>query len=165
MKKHVFALSALLLWACNTTPPEFTPSVNFVPAPRITIYQANYEYTWKAAMAEMQRYPLSIVNREAGTITTDNIIAISDRYETPNVISNLEPRSEVKFYIDVRIRELPPVNNIPQTEVSVIKYITQLTQLGGPRPLKSDYLDEKVILYRIKRLLELERLKLERNRK
>ena len=165
MKKYLATLSIMLLWACSTTPPEFTHSVNFVPSPRIKIYQANYEYTWKVALAEMQRYPLSIINKEAGTITTDRIQAISDRYETQSVIENMETRSEVKFYLDVRIRELPPENGIPQTEVSVTKYITQFTQLGSPKPLRSDYLDEKVILHRIKRLLEIERLKLEGNRK
>lgn len=113
----------------------------------------------------MQRYPLLIANKDAGTITTQQIVSISDRYEEPNVINNLEPRGETKYYIDLRIRELAPLNNIPQTEVTIIKYLSKLTQMGAAKPIESDYLDEKVILHRIKRLLELERLKLERNRK
>ena len=165
MKKYLMAVSVLLFWACNTTPPEISRSINFTPAPIIKVYQANYEYTWKAAMAEMQRYPLAIVNKDAGTITTEKIPAISDRYETQSVIDNLEPRNDVKFYIDLRIWELPSKDGIPQTELSVTKYVSQISALGIIKPLKSDYLDEKVILHRIKRLLEIERLKLERNRK
>jgi len=165
MKKYILTLCTVLLWGCSTTPPELSRGVNFVPSARIRIYQANYEYTWKVALAEMQRYQLSIVNKAAGTITTDQILAISDRYEAQSVIDNLEPRSDVRYYIDLRIRELPPENGIPQTEVSATKYITQLSQLGSPKPIQSDYMDEKVILHRIKRLLEIERMKLERNRK
>ena len=165
MKKYILTLSTILLWGCSTTPPEISHGVNFVPSARIRIYQANYEYTWKVALAEMQRYPLSIINKEAGTITTEQIPAISDRYESQSVIDNLEPRSNVRYYIDIRIRELPPENGVPQSEVSATKYVVQLSQFGAPKPLQSDYMDEKVILHRIKRLLELERLKLERNRK
>ena len=165
MKRYILALPTLLFLACSSTPPEFSKGTDFVPTPVTKIYQADYEYAWKAALAEMNRFPLKVVNKDAGTITTDRIFVISDRYESQDSIKELEPRGEIKYYIDVNIRALSPVNSIPQTEVSVIKYISRLSQLGTSRPLKSDYLDEKVIMHRIKRLLELERLKIERNRK
>ncbi|MEI6092824.1 MAG: hypothetical protein WCQ47_03985 [bacterium] len=164
-KKFFPVLIILLVSCCSTTPPEFSRTVNFVPSARTRVYQANYDYTWKVAMEEMQRYPLVVANKDAGTITTQQIISISDRYETPDVVNNQDPRGETKYYIDIKITELAPVNNVPQTEVSVVKYLSKLSQLGTSKPLESDYLDEAVILHRIKRLLEIERLKLERNRK
>ena len=159
------ALAAFAFGACSSGPPLSNSGVNFVPSPLVVTYQASYDYTWKVALEEMQRFPLSIVNKDAGTIKTDTISVISDRYETPNVIKNLDPRSPVKYSIEVTIRELPPTVTIPQTEVSVVKYIVKASQYGSMQQVKSDYIDERVIIHRIKRLLEIERLKIERNRK
>jgi hypothetical protein len=165
MKRYLVALVVLTIGACSSGPPLNNRSVNFVPAPLVVTYQASYDYTWMVTLAEMQKFPLSIVNKDAGTIKTDVISVISDRYETPDIIRNLDPRSPTKYHLEVTIRELPAAGSIPQTEVSVIKYVAKVTQYGSQQPIKSDYIDEKVIIHRIKRLLEIERLKIERNRK
>jgi hypothetical protein len=168
MKKRLFfliTLVALALGACSSGPPLSKSGVNFVPTPLVTIYQASYDYTWKAALQEMQRFPLNIVNKDAGTIQTETITIISDRYESADIIKNLDPRSPTKYHLEVMVRELPAVGSIPQTEVSIIKYVVKVTQYGSLKPIKSDHIDERVIRHRIKRLLEIERTKIERNRK
>jgi hypothetical protein len=167
MSKYILITGFIFLAACSSQPPTMSSDrVGFVPKTLTVIYLASYDYTWNAALKEMQRYQLSIVNKEAGTIITDETTAYSDRYETTASINNLDPRGKVKYNFDVRVKELAPTpDSIPQTEISILKSLVRTNEFGVKKPIPSDLIDEKVILHRIKRLLEIERLKLERNRK
>jgi len=147
-------LASILLSSCASSPPMKKTGYGLVPKPVKTIYQATYDYTWKVTFAEMQRYQLEIINKKAGNIQT-------------SVQKNVDPDypERLSHYIDIKLRSLPPVDKIPQTEVEITKFISTDPAIGMPKPIASDLIDEKVIHHRIKRLLEIERKKLEGNRK
>lgn len=144
--------SVILFSACSSMPPtESRTGVSTVPI--TNTFMANYDYTWDAALNEMGHYDLKIVNKDAGSIVTNNMSTFEGRQE----------RNEFRQHIDVKVTALgPDENNLPQTQVTVTKYILKLRGLERDKPVMSDTVEEKVILYRIKRLLEIERLKLER---
>jgi hypothetical protein len=156
MMKNLFlslALSLLFIVfiSCSSMPPVNQVSTGFVPKPIKVTYLASYDYTWQVTKAEMQRYPLKLVNKEAGSIETLPQVNISDKYQ-----------DRLKYYIDIKIKKLPDLNQIPQTEVEITKFVLTDPAIGMPKPVPSDLIEEKVIHHRIKRLLEIERKKLER---
>ncbi len=138
--------------SCSSTPPLGNRGYGFTPKTISTTYQASYEYTWKVTLYEVQRYQLNIVNKEAGTIITKPVSKISDKHE-----------DKVVEYIDIKLTALNPINSIPQTKVEITKFSRTDPYIGRPKPVKSDLVEEKIIHHRIKRLLEIERKKLERN--
>ncbi|MFH1223370.1 MAG: hypothetical protein V1647_03395 [Pseudomonadota bacterium] len=147
-------MCVLFLAACSSAPPVDTTKTTANIKPLTTTFQAEYDYTWNAALKEMQRYDLKIINKDAGSIMTNYLSAYEGRQE----------RNEFRYYIELKITSLPALNSIPQTQVVVTKYIHEARGIEGNRPSVSDGVDEQVITHRIKRLLEIERAKLERAR-
>ena len=134
-------------------PPVNKYGTGFVSKPIKVIYRASYDYTWKVTAAEMQHFPIRVINKKAGAIATLPQTSISDKYE-----------QRLSYYIDIKLRKLEPtLDQIPQTEVEITKFVKTDPAIGLPKPLPSDLIEEKVIHHRIKRLLEIERKKLERN--
>jgi hypothetical protein len=156
IKNLSFKLIPLLLLgifaSCSSTPPVNKISSGFIPKPIKATYQATYDYTWLVTAAEMQRYPIKMISKEAGSIETLPQTNISEKYE-----------DRLKHYIDIKIRRLPDMNQIPQTQVEITKFVSTDPAVGSSKPIPSDLIEEKVIHHRIKRLLEIERKKLERN--
>jgi len=150
--KGLILVSILFLTACSSTPPVPYSSTSSGSEPVTRIYFANYDYTWKAALKELQRFNLKLVNQDSGIIVTEDMTGYSTGFV----------RSQFRFYFDVRIDALPPENGLPQTKISITKFIYKMGGLSQEKSVKSNFIDEKVILYRVKRLLEIERKKLER---
>ncbi|MBN1115296.1 MAG: hypothetical protein JXA66_08140 [Oligoflexia bacterium] len=154
---------SLGLVSCSSTPPHIKPG-NIVPVTLSRVFLASYEYTWAAALKECGRFSLKITNKDAGIIQTEDIVTFDDNYETAAARLNADPRTEIKYSIEIKITPLEQSDKYPRTGVSVTKYVAKLNEFGQERPVNSNMTDENTILYRIKRLLELERLKIERNR-
>ena len=150
--KGLIAVSMLFLIACSSSPPVAYNNNAASSEPVVRIYYANYEYTWASALKEMQRFSLKVVNKDSGIILTDDLVGYSSGFV----------RSQFRYSFDVRIVPLPPEKGLPQTQISITKFIYKEGGLSPEKSVKSNLIDEKVILYRIKRLLEIERKKLER---
>ena len=152
--KVLTIISVLFLTACSSTPPAIYNTKSSSSEPISRIYYANYDYTWMMALKELQRFNLKITNKASGTIVTDDMNGFSSGYV----------RSQFRYYFDVKVTALAPEKGIPQTQVSITKFIYKDRGMFPEKPIKSNAVDETVILYRIKRLLEIERIKLERTR-
>jgi len=150
--KGLILVSILFLTACSSAPPAPYSTVSAASEPVIRIYFANYDYTWGAALKELQRFNLKISNKDSGVIVTEDMTGYSSGFV----------RSQFRFYFDVKLEALPPENGLPQTQVSITKFIYKMGGISPDRSVQSNFLDEKVIHYRVKRLLEIERKKLER---
>lgn len=150
--KGLILVSILFLTACSSTPPVSYSSTSSGSEPISRVYFANYDYTWQMALKELQRFDLKLVNKDSGIIVTEDMTGYSSGFV----------RSQFRFYFDVKIEALPPQNNLPQTRISITKFIYKVGGLSQDKPVKSNLIDEKVILYRVKTLLEIERKKLER---
>ncbi len=150
--KGLITVSILFLTACSSTPPVTYSSTSAGPEPVTRIYYANYDYTWQTALKELQRFNLKIINKDSGIIVTEDMTGYSSGFV----------RSQFRFYFDIKIDALPPENGLPQTKISITKFIYKLGGMAQEKSVKSNFIDEKVILYRVKRLLEIERKKLER---
>jgi len=150
--KGLIIVSILFLTACSSTPPAPYSTTSSASEPVTRVYYANYDYTWNAALKELQRFNLKLVNKDSGVIVTEEMTGYSNGFV----------RSQFRFYFDVRIDALPPENSLPQTRISITKFIYKIGGLSEEKPVESNFIDEKVILYRVKRLLEIERKKIER---
>jgi len=142
----------LFLASCNTAPPVTYSATSTGAEPMVKVYYATYDYTWQTTLKEMQRFNLKVVNKDSGVIITDDTVGYSG-----DLI-----RSQFRYYFEIQLIALPMSNGVPQTQISVTKFIYKTGGLFPERPVKSDLIDERVILYRVKRLLEIERAKLER---
>jgi hypothetical protein len=120
---------------------------------------------WKSAMKEMERYSLGTINKDAGIIETEVISTYDQRYANDIVADKTFAKPLYKYRITVRISPLESKGVYPKTEVAVSKYIAKVGDLGVTSHIDSKQIDEKVILYRIKRLLEIERFKIDKSRK
>ena len=150
--KGLILVSILFLTACSSAPPVAYSSTSSASEPVVRVYYANYDYTWQTALKELQRFNLKLVNKDSGIIVTEDMTGYSTGFV----------RSQFRFYFDVRIEALPLEQGIPQTKISIAKFIYKIGGLSQEKSVKSNLIDEQVILYRVKRLLEIERKKLER---
>ncbi len=150
--KGLIAVSMLFLAACSSSPPVAYNSSSASSDPVVRVYYANYDYVWKCALKEMERFSLKIANKDSGIIVTDDLTGYSSGFV----------RSQFRYSFDVKIVALAPDKGLPQTQISITKFIYKEGGMFPEKAIRSNFVDEKVILYRIKRLLEIERKKLER---
>jgi hypothetical protein len=110
---------------------------------------ASYIKVWQASLKELSRFKLKKVDFDNGIIITEDI-------ETYEFLNNKNIKSTIKSYFYLSINEL---SKYPyKTKISVSKF-SKLN--NSNRIIGTDYIDEQIILYRVKRNLELERKKLE----
>jgi hypothetical protein len=162
--KHLFYFFLPIVLSCSSTSQSLSLSKGAIPKELSKVFLASYKYTWKAALKETERFPLKISNQNAGVIVTEDITTFDDAYETFADRQSQDVRKELTYRIEIRLKPLPKTGKYPRTEVRVTKFIKRHDDFGKSTDLKSNMYDERVILYRIKRLLRIERLKIEKNR-
>ena len=122
--------------------------------PREQVYFATFEETWKAVNFALQAYPLRISNMDQGTLETDMIRGY--RIFTPPYKSETAATSE-SYRIIIRVIK-GALNDKPATKVTLVKEAQlQSDFFSDPKSLPSDGLEEKTILYRISREIQIER--------
>jgi len=131
------------IFSCSSTNNKFTSK-------EISkIFNASYNMVWEASIKELESYKFKITDYDTGTIITEKILT----YEKLNSFQNTYISIESHFYINISTVSTNPY----KTKVAITKYanlINSNTIIG------TDYLDEKILLYRIKRSLELKRKKI-----
>ena len=147
----LFLLS--LLTSCSSKAPIMHGGVIEAPKTMEQVYYANYQYTWNATLNELQRFGINLANQNSGQIVTEENIYYSNKGAI---------RARYKYYYKVQVTELPMSAESYKTSVSVTKFTYKDGGVERDSSVKSDTVEEQVILHRIKTLLEIERKKLER---
>lgn len=150
----------ILVWAALLSPVacalfEERAGPNMMFGPREQVYYATYEEVWRAVNFVLQPYPLRISNMDQGTLETDMIRGY--RIWAPPYKSETASSAET-YRLTIRVIKGAPLAGKPATKVTIVKDI-QIQQdfFSDPRSLPSDGLEEKSVLYRISREIQIER--------
>lgn len=114
-------------------------------------FLATYNATWEAVLDEVSKFSLQKADKISGVIITDTISS----YIKLNSFDYNNTKIEYYFYINV---DSPSKNDL-NTTLSVNKFSILS---GSKKVIGTDYTDENLILYRVKRNLILKRKKFER---
>jgi len=120
------------------------------------VYRNDYSQTWQAVLQIMQRYDLSLQNQEAGIIKTrwiDNTLELNfaDSFGSRDAVK----AARFKLILNV-VKGFRGTREV--TKVTVFKrQMVENDFLQGWKIVRSDAILEKTILYRIERILAVDR--------
>lgn len=115
-------------------------------------FRAKYESVWRATQTAMLDYPMNINNMDTGQLQTLYITG-RNRFQAPHKEKETLP-SGFQYRININL-----LKGDDMTKVIVQKEARlQKDFFSEPQDLISDGFEEKVILYRIKRELVLEKI-------
>ena len=142
-----FAVSACALFEDRTGPVKYY-------GPREEVYFANFEEVWRSLNLVLQPYPLRVSNMDQGMLETDSIRG--NRVWSPPYKGGKTAGGEM-YRLTIRVIK-GAFENRAATKVTIVKESNlQPDFFSDPRALPSDGLEEKAILYRIRREIEIER--------
>lgn len=152
--RWIFNLVILVsLGGCALFEERAGPPMMF--GPREQVYYANYEEVWRAVNFVLQPYPLRISNMDQGTLETDMIRGY--RIWSPPYKGDNASSSEA-YRLTIRVIKGAPLAGKAATKVTIVKEVqVQQDFFSDPRSLPSDGLEEKAVLYRISREIQIER--------
>ena len=122
------------------------------------VFSASYEVVWQAVLLTMKDYPLIVEDIESGEIETGMIQGYTIWQPPTGMTSNQNKRKyKIKIFL-----EKDSTNPEPVIKVHVIKdERVDKDFIEHSTPVISSGLEEKIILYRIKREILLEQKKSE----
>lgn len=142
-----FALSACALFEERKGPSEFY-------GPRDQVYFATFEEVWTAVNRVLQPYPLRISNMDQGLLETDVVRGARVWYPPHKTETAV---SAEMYRLTVRVIK-GALENRAATKVTIVKDANiQRDFFSSPKALPSDGLEEKSILYRITREIQIKR--------
>ena len=122
--------------------------------PREQVYYANFEEVWRSVNLVLQPYPLRVSNMDQGMLETDEIRGY--RVWAPPYKKESAASGET-YRITIRVIK-GGMNNKAATKVTVVKDTQLRTDFfSDAKTMPSDGLEEKSILYRIGREVQIER--------
>lgn len=143
----LFNLTACALFAERPAPPMSI-------APREQVYSASYDEIWKAVNLVLQPYPLRISNMDQGLLETD-VLRGDKVWTSPYEKTN--PGSGETYRLSIRVIK-GAQNQRAATKVIIQKDAqVQVDFFSDPKPMSSDGMEERSILYRIGREIQIER--------
>lgn len=151
--------SFLFLCGCalfeeRTGPPEYF-------GPREQTYIASFEEVWRAANLVFQPYPIAVSKMDQGQLETDQVKSLK-AWMPP--YKETAPTAGLSYKLSLKILR-GRVGKQSATRVTILKEATVAHDfVSEPRPIASDGMEEKTLLYRIGREIALER-KLTRSQK
>ncbi|HMN67968.1 MAG TPA: hypothetical protein PKC28_05460 [Bdellovibrionales bacterium] len=122
--------------------------------PREQVFYAGFEETWRAVNLVLQPYPLRVSNMDQGVLETDNIRGF--RIWGPPHKGDVATNGET-YRLTVRVVR-GALERRAATKVIIVKD-AQLARdfFSDPKAMPSDGLEEKTVLYRIGREIQIER--------
>ena len=146
----VFSLfSVFLLSGCATKDP-----VANIMHPISKIFQADYQKIWSATMLALEDYPIEAENNEKGYLKTESI-PVETIWKFP--VERNDTLAAAKYTLHIKMIKGKSKSR-PAVKVTVLKKI--LLQKGfieNPKRIPSNGLEERSILYRIHREINIER--------
>ncbi len=143
----ILSLSGCALFRDNSGPPE-----SFVV--RDQMYYGSFDQVWRATQLALQNYPMKVNNMDLGVIETEAVkgYKVWSPPFKPEVSSG-----GMAYSLNVRLvkgrsqnREVVKVTILKETQI-------QKDFFSDPERMPSDGLEEKSILYRIGRELQIEK--------
>jgi hypothetical protein len=143
----LFVLTGCALFEERTGPPIFY-------GPREQVFYANFEEVWRSVNLVLQPYPLRVSNMDQGMLETDEIRGY--RVWGPPHKSDVAASGET-YRLTIRVIK-GALANRAATKVTIVKD-SQLRRdfFSDPKSMPSDGLEEKSLLYRIGREVQIER--------
>ena len=140
-------LSACALFAERPGPPTYY-------GPREQIYYASFDEVWRAVNLVLQPYPLRISNMDQGILETDMIR--NDHLWSPPY-KRKEDNGGQAYKLTIRVIK-GELDGKQATKLTLVKESKlQIDFFSEPRAIPSDGMEEKTILYRVGREIEIER--------
>lgn len=143
----MMGLSSCALFEERGGPPKYY-------GPREQVYFANFEEVWRSVNLVLQPYPLRVSNMDQGVLETDMIRGNrvwSLPYKTESMMNGESYRLTIRVIKGA-------LEAKSATKVTIVKESSlQRDFFSDPRPLPSDGMEEKTVLYRIGREIQIER--------
>ncbi len=140
------ALSACALFEDRKGPQSFL-------GPREDVIYANFEEVWRATNIVLQSYPLRLSNMDEGLLETDDIKGYRS-WQPP--FPQRKPQG-MSYRLSVRVVR-GSSGRIPATKIIILKDAkVQRDFFSNVKQVPSDGLEEKSLIYRIKREIQIER--------
>ncbi|MGE0529156.1 MAG: hypothetical protein AB7P49_19020 [Bdellovibrionales bacterium] len=122
--------------------------------PREQVFLANFEEVWRAVNLVVQPYPLRVSNMDQGVLETDMIRGY--RIWSPPHGDDVAPSGETYRLVIRVIKGIRDERSA--TKVTVVKDTQlQVDFFSDPKSLPSDGLEERSILYRVGREIQIDR--------
>ena len=151
-RNWLFCVLACTLSACALFEERKGPESFF--GPREQVYKASYEEVWRASNLVLQPYPLRVSNMDQGTLETDSIRGFKV-WTPPFKVDSASAGQSYKLTLKILKGNFSGRGAI---KVSITKDLAiQNDFFSDPRPIASDGMEEKAILYRINREIQVER--------
>lgn len=151
--KRLSLVLFLLLSSCALFEERKGPASGF--GPREQVYYASFEEVWRASNLVLQPYPLRVSNMDQGILETDSVRGF--KVWTPPFKPDSGTAGQAyKLTLKILKGKFGAKN---ATKVSILKDSSiQRDFFSDPKPIPSDGLEEKTLLYRIGREIQLERM-------
>lgn len=115
-------------------------------------FKASYEDIWRATQQALLDYPMNINNMDTGQLQT-LFITGKYRYKAPHLAKKNYP-SGYQYRLNINI-----IKGKEKSRVSIVKEARlQKDFFSEPQELVSDGFEEKMILYRIRREIQIEKM-------
>ena len=154
-KIPIFLISLSFFLISCTSYRQFEKLVEEFEIPH-KILPADFNITWQAVLQVMQKYDLELQNQESGTIKTrwmDNTLS----FNFADSFGKNDAVKAAKFKVIINVSK--GIRNEKEVaKVSVFKrQMVEQDFLQGWKVIRSDGILEKTILYRINRIIALEK--------
>ncbi len=146
MKVYVLILLLPVLANCSSMKKEGAP---LYYSKR---FKAPYESIWRATQQALLNYPMNINNMDTGQLQT-LFITGKHRFQAPHLEKEVLP-SGYRYQLNINI-----VKGEKSSDVTIAKKVLlQKDFFSEPEELESDGFEEKMLLYRIRREIIIEKL-------
>lgn len=144
------------LTSCSSTGPTAGAPPRPLDYPFFKVFPATYDQVWDATVRVLDIYNIARANREAGLLQTEpaDFRYNPDLFEHPDVDPKLE---EVRYRLKIKLsKAFISETQEPAVRVQVLKELSKYTNIFSDwERIPTDQLEEKVILYRIGKRLEI----------
>jgi len=154
MKNSIWFLTFLFIFSSCASYEKFKKITEELEIPS-EIYPADYNQTWQAVIQVMKRYDISYQNQESGKIKTrwmDNTLQVNftDSFGSSDAIKAAE------FKLQINVSEGYSYGR-KVTKITIFKrQRIENDFLQGWKEQQSDGIQEKTLLYRIGKIIEID---------
>lgn len=140
-----------LVSSCSLFAEKGEPPATF--GPREQVFYSPFDDVWRATQISLSKYPIRVNNLDLGVLETDKIKGYKVWMPPHKSMSS----GGLSYSLNIRVVK-GGVEGLPAVRVTIMKDLElQRDFFSEVQKLPSDGLEEKSILYRIKRELQIDR--------